>query len=253
MAATLRREDSGPVLEPVTATAPHRIGLWVMRQRWSDLTFLHWPVPPEVVAPLLPPGTAPDVHDGTTWVGLVPFEVSRVRILGAPPLPHLSRFLETNVRLYVHDTQGRRGIVFRSLEAARLLPVLAALVAYRLPYRWARMSAQRSGADRAYWSSRRWPGPRGASTSVRIRVGERIEPDPLATFLTARWRLYSHWYGGRTLCVPAEHPPWPLHTAEVLHLDDQLVEAGGLPVPPVAPHALWSPGVDVTIGRGALL
>ncbi|HEU0087790.1 MAG TPA: DUF2071 domain-containing protein, partial [Pseudonocardiaceae bacterium] len=50
-----------------------------------------------------------------------------VRILGTPPLPYLSGFPETNVRLYAVDPDsGRRGVVFRSLEAARLLPVLAA-------------------------------------------------------------------------------------------------------------------------------
>ena len=35
-------------------------------------------------------------------------------------------FLETNVRLYSVDEHGRRGVVFRSLEADRLLPVLTA-------------------------------------------------------------------------------------------------------------------------------
>jgi uncharacterized protein YqjF (DUF2071 family) len=241
------------MLEPITATAPHRIRLTVMRQRWSNMTFLHWPVPAEAVAPLLPPGTWPDVHDGTTWVGLLPFQMSDVRLPGTPPTPHLSRFPETNVRLYAYDGRGRRGIVFRSLEAARLLPVLAALAGYRLPYRWARMSVQRSGAERTYTSSRRWPGPRGASTSVRVRVGEQIEGDALAHFLTARWRLFTPWYGGRTLAVPAQHPPWPLHAAELLHLDDELVAAGGLSLPAVPAHVLWSPGVDVRIGRPELV
>ncbi len=224
-----------------------------MRQRWSDMTFLHWPLAPEAVAPLLPPGTWPDVHDGTTWVGLLPFRMSDVRVPGLPPPPHVSRFPETNVRLYAHDEQGRRGIVFRSLEAARLLPVLAALVGYRLPYRWARMSVQRSGPESAYASTRRWPGPQGASTSVRVRIGEPVDGDALAHFLTARWRLFTPWYGGRTLCIPAAHPPWPLHAAELLHLDDELVAAAGLAVPPRPPHVLWSPGVEVRIGRPELL
>jgi uncharacterized protein YqjF (DUF2071 family) len=241
------------VLQPISATPPHRLRLTVMRQRWSSMTFLHWPVPPEVVAPLLPPGTWPDVHDGTSWIGLLPFEMSDVRVPGTPPLPHVSAFPETNVRLYAYDARGRRGIVFRSLEAARLLPVLAALAGYRLPYRWARMSVHRSGRELAYSSRRRWPGPRGASTSVRVRVGEPVEGDALAHFLTARWHLFTAWYGGRTLCAPAEHPRWPLHAAELLHLDDELVAAAGLQLPPTPAHVLWSPGVEVRIGRPELL
>ena len=67
-----------------------------------------------------------------------------------------------------------------------------------------------------------------------------------ADWLTARWGLVSAsrrglWYG------PVEHEPWPLRRAEVLHLDDSLVTAAGLPAPQGAPHALYSAGVTTTI------
>ena len=128
---------------PLTPTPTERVGRAVFGQRWTDLTMLHWPVDPALVAPLLPAGTAPDVLDGVTYVGLVPFVMAGVRIFGTPPLPHLSGFAETNVRLYAYDPRtGVRGVVFRSLEAARLLPVVAARVSYHLPYLWARMSVR---------------------------------------------------------------------------------------------------------------
>ncbi len=217
-----------------------------MTQQWRDVTMLHWPVDPRAVAPLLPVGTVPDLHDGSTWVGLVPFVMDEVRLLGTPPLPHVSRFPETNVRLYAVDARGRRGVVFRSLEASRLLPVAAARVGYRLPYTWARMRADRDGDVRTYATSRRWPGPRGAGGTVRVRVGEAYAADPLSRFLTERWGLFSTWYG-RTAHAPVDHPAWPLHRAEVLQLDDDLVAAAGLDVQG-PPHALHSPGVPVRIG-----
>lgn len=238
--------------EPLTPTPPRPVRRAVFAQHWGDLAFLHWPVDPALVAPLLPPGTAPDVHDGATWVGLVPFSMSRVGILGSPPLPHLSAFLETNVRLYAVDGQGRRGVVFRSLEAERLLPVLAARWTYHLPYLWARMRLERDGDVRTWTTSRRWPGPRGAGGRIRLRVGAPVQADPLATFLTARWGLFSTWYGGRTAWAPVDHPEWPLHAAELLELDDDLVAAAGLQVQG-APHVLWSPGVPVRVGRPQLL
>lgn len=241
------------MLEPVTPQSPHRVHRAVFTQRWGDLTFVHWPVDPAVVAPLLPAGTVPDVHDGTSWVGLVPFEMSRVGILGTPPLPYLARFPETNVRLYAHDSSGRRGVVFRSLEAARLLPVLAALVGYHLPYRWARMSIDRADGSRCYTTTRRWPGPRPASARVRVRIGERTEPDALAHFLTARWGLFSTWYRGRTAWAPVDHAPWQLHAAQVEELDEDLLARAGLPGGLGVPHVMWSPGVDVRIGRPVLL
>jgi len=157
------------VIEPLTETPPTPVRRPVFTQSWGDLTMLHWPVDPALVAPLLPAGTVPDVLDGVTWVGLVPFVMSRVRILGTPSLPHLSGFPETNVRLYAVDPDsGRRGVVFRSLEAARLLPVLAARASYRLPYLWARMAVRHGTVQGAptvtYEASRRWPGPISAGS-----------------------------------------------------------------------------------------
>ena len=43
------------------------------------------------------------------------------------------------------------------------------------------------------------------------------------------------------------HEPWPLHTGEVLELDDQLVMAAGLPAPQGEPHVLFSPQVTVEV------
>ena len=238
------------MIEPLTETAPHPVRRPVFTQSWRDLTMLHWPIDPALVAPLLPVGTVPDVLDGVTYVGLVPFVMAGVRILGTPPLPHLSGFPETNVRLYAVDPgSGRRGVVFRSLEAARLLPVLAARASYRLPYLWARMSVRHGPETVAYETCRRWPGPRGAGGRVRVRIGEAVPADELALFLTARWGLFSTWYGGRTAYAPVDHPPWPLHRAELLDLSDDLVARAGLPQPEGAPHVLWSPGVRVRIGR----
>lgn len=238
--------------EPLTPTTPRPVRRAVFTQQWRDLAMLHWPVDPARVAPLLPAGTEPDVFDGATWVGLIPFAMRRVGILGTPPLPHLSSFLETNVRLYAVDGQGRRGVVFRSLEADRLLPVLAARAAYRLPYCWAGMDTEQAGDVRAWTTSRRWPGPRGAGGRLSVRIGAPLPEDGLPLFLTARWGLFSRWYGG-TAHAPVDHEPWPLHAAELLDLSDDLVAAGGLTVDGAPPSVLWTPGVTVRIGRPRLL
>jgi uncharacterized protein YqjF (DUF2071 family) len=233
-------------VQPISRTAPHRVRAAVFTQHWMDLTYLHWRFEPAAVAQHLPPGVVPDECEGSAWVGLIPFRMRRVRIAGTPPLPYLSSFLETNVRTYGVDAQGRRVVVFLSLDANRLLPVLAARVSYRLPYGWSRMSAESAGDVRDYRCERRWPG-HGASR-VRIRIGAPVEPTDLDHFLTARWGLASRWYG-RTMHAPVEHEPWPLHRAELLELDDDLLAGHGLPRPVEAPHVLWSPGVQVRIGR----
>jgi len=236
---------------PITPTSDSGVARAVLGQAWTRLTYLHWPYDPAVVRPLLPPGVEPDVIDGSTWVGLIPFAMSGVSILGTPPLPYLSRFLETNVRLYSVGADGSRGVVFRSLEADRLLPVLSARVAYRLPYMWSAMRLEQRGDEITYTARRRWPGP-AVSTHIRVRVGGPIQATPLDHFLTARWGLHSAW-GDGTVWAPVAHEQWPLHGAELLDLDDELVQAAGLPRPQGPPRVLYSPGVTVRIGRPRML
>ncbi|GAB3249472.1 DUF2071 domain-containing protein [Alteromonas gracilis] len=216
----------------MTTLSPHPPDLrgpMIMRQDWTDLGFVHWAVDPDRVAPLMPPGVRPDVHDGATYVGLIPFVMRRAGFGRGPAIPWLGDFAETNVRLYSVDDQGRHGVVFRSLETTRLAVALGARLAFATPYTWARMAVRRDGDEIAYTTSRRWPGPRGAGGELRLRVGEPIaEPSPLEHFVTARFGLHTR-HLGRTWWVPNTHPAWPLRRAELLHLEDSLVAAAGLP------------------------
>jgi uncharacterized protein YqjF (DUF2071 family) len=225
---------------------------WLV-QRWHDLTFLHWAVPPAVVAPFLPPGTSPDTLDGVTYVGLIGFRMVKLGLLRGPGLPYLGTFCETNVRLYSVDRQGRRAVVFLSLDAARLIPVLTAQATLRLPYKWSRMRLQKTDGLVRYSSSRLWPGPRKAINHMTVRVGKRIaEPTPVEHFVTARWGLHTRAWG-RTLHLPNEHPRWPLHRAELLDLDDSLIASTGFPAPAEPPvSVLYSPGVPVVFGAPGL-
>ncbi|MFE7586489.1 YqjF family protein [Streptomyces gardneri] len=240
-----------PLPEPITPDSPHAPpgpGP-LLTQSWLDLAFLHWPVDPGVVAPLLPSGTVPDTLDGVTYVGLVAFRMHRVGWFRLPGVPYLGSFPETNVRLYSVDARGRRGVVFRSLDASRLVPVAFGRALFRLPYVWSRMAVRHAGDTVTYSSSRRLPGPRGAHSRIVLRVGERVEtPTELEHFLTARWGMHTAFFG-RPLYLPNTHPRWPLHRAELLACEENLVAAAGLPRPTGAPvSVLYSPGVPVEFG-----
>ncbi|MCB5164399.1 DUF2071 domain-containing protein [Streptomyces bambusae] len=237
----------------VTPDAPARIAGPLLTQQWLDLTFVHWAVDPAVVAPLLPGGTVPDVHDGVSYVGLVAFRMHRVGWLRLPGIPYLGSFPETNVRLYSVDAHGRRGVVFRSMDASRLLPVLMGRAGFRLPYLWSRMSVRTEGGTVGYTSTRRWPGPRGAHSRITVARGERIEePTELEHFLTARWGLHNRFFG-RTAYLPNDHPRWPLYRADLLACEENLLAAAGLTAPLGAPvSVLYSPGVPVRLGSPSL-
>ena len=236
--------------EPVTPDAPFPLDRPLLTQQWLDLTFVHWAVDPSAVARLLPEGTVPDTVEGASFVGLVAFRMHRVGWLRLPGVPYLGSFPETNVRLYSVDAHGRRGVVFRSMDASRLLPVLMGRFAFRLPYMWSRMSVRNGGDTVGYASARRVPGPRDAYSRLVVRPGELIaEPTRLEHFLTARWGMHSPFFGD-TGFLPNDHPRWPLHRATLVECEENLVESAGLPAPAGEPvSVLYSPGVPVRLGR----
>jgi uncharacterized protein YqjF (DUF2071 family) len=220
----------------------------MFEQFWAELTFIHWPVRSEDVAALYPPGTRPDVFDdGLTYAGLVPFTMRRTAVGTALRLPYFGTFDETNVRLYSIDDAGRHGVLFRSLETARLAVVPVIRAALGVPYTWARMRIRRSGDCITYESRRRWP-QRGVRSRVTVRIGADVEPTPLEVWLTARWGAHTR-KAGRTWWMPNEHETWPLRCAEILELDDDLLRAGGIAPAGERLRALYSPGVHARFGR----
>ncbi|MDO5734944.1 MAG: DUF2071 domain-containing protein [Propionibacteriaceae bacterium] len=237
-----------PGVEPVSTEAPGLTGPIMMNQNWRDLTFLHWAVTPERVQHWMPPGVRPDTLDGVTYVGLIPFRMVGAGISCGPGVPWLGTFLETNVRLYSVDETGRRGIVFLSLDADRAAVVLGARAAFGLPYRWARMRYGMSHDVHSYDTHLRSPG-KGATSHIAVRAGDRRHSTELDDFLSARWGLHVRWWG-RTLYVPNRHEAWPVHDAEVLALDDELMASVGLPELAMRPpdHVAFSPGVFTEFG-----
>ncbi len=232
---------------------PYVIARPVMLQGWYDLTALHWRYDPADVQALLPPGFAVDTFDGSAWVGLIPFHMRRIRVPGLPPFGPLSTFPETNIRTYIVDPTGRRGVWFFSLDITRLLPTVVARLGYRLPYCWSTMAihgeGHGNGATRRYQSRRRWPTGE-ARSDVAVRIGRELTGGDLTEldhFLTARWALGTT-FGRRLMWAQVSHPPWPIHDAEVLACDETIVAAAGLRPPHGAPVARWSPGVEVRIG-----
>jgi len=243
-------------LDDLGASAPEQIDRAVMVQRSDSWTFIHRPCDPQVVQKVLTHGLEVDTFDGAAWIGLIPFRLT-VRGPGLPALPWVSRFAEVNVRTYVRGPDGRRGIWFLSLDAARLGAVVVARRWYRIPYVWGATRVTKTPRTVRYESSRRWPGPAGAQLRLTVAPSDPIAPPDvteLERFLTCRWRLYSP----APLSLPAtrirfvatqvEHPPWPLQRARVLELHEGLLEAAGLPGFGSDLLAHFSPGVRVRFG-----
>jgi uncharacterized protein YqjF (DUF2071 family) len=235
---------------PFSSQCPFIIDHPIMSQRWERLTFLHWSFDPSTVQRLVPEWLRVETFDGAAWVGAVPFFM-RVATRRGHRIAWVSHFCETNVRTNVRDHEGRSGIWFFSLDAARLGAVITARATYRLPYFWSRMRLDERDGEIAYTCRRRWPDPQTATSRIHIRIGAPFTASDLNDrdhFLTARWVLFSA-AGDRTRFARAWHTPWPLFRADPIDVDHRLITMAGLPSPEGQPIVHYSPGVDVRIGR----
>jgi hypothetical protein len=201
---------------------------------------------------LLPEGLLVDTFAGNAYVGLIPFQMRGIGVPHLPAVPYLGTFPEVNVRTYV-IRNGIPGVWFFSLDINRMLPTFVARTTYSLPYCFGKVShgVQQVGNASVVETlvQRRWPQGAEASTELRVEVGNKIDaPSDFEHFLSARWGLYSQTLRKKIRYAPVSHEPWPLHSANALHIDDSLVQAAGLPTPTGEVHALFSPGVSVRVG-----
>ncbi len=184
---------------------------------WEDLLFAHWPCAPAAIAPHLPPGLVLDTFDGRAWLGIVPFRITGIRARCLPAIPGLTGFPELNLRTYV-VADGKPGVWFFSLDATSRAAVRCARRFYHLPYRDARIAC-RARADG--WidydcrrHDRRHPAAEFRAQYRPLGGAEAIAADPLATWLTARYCLYSADRRKRLWRGEINHDPWPLEAAE---------------------------------------
>jgi hypothetical protein len=225
-----------------------------MRQRWENLTFLHWDYPVAAVERLLPCGLRVEPWEGRAWVGLLAFHM-RVRPPVGPSVPGLTTFAETNLRTYVIGPDGRSGVWFFSLDASNAPAVVTARVLYGLPYFFAAMRIHQDDDRISYRSRRIGLHQRGVGHDIAVAPGETFPPGELAQvdhYLTARFMLWAA-HLGRVLSVAAEHPPWVLRRARLLHVHETLLGVAGLPEPSSDPVLHYSDGVDVRIGKAEVL
>ncbi|GAA0535792.1 hypothetical protein GCM10011581_24690 [Saccharopolyspora subtropica] len=227
-------------VEPVALTPPHAVRFPLVSLALRDVVLLNWPCPAPKLAPLLPPRTHVDVFAGTGWIGLVGLRITLTGVVG---LRCSRRFDEVNVRTYVVDDEGRRGVVFFVVAVSEsLLAPLAGAVAH-LP---CRACAQGRASSPRGIEYRATSGD--ASLCFRARRGHRIAPTDLDRFLTARWRVYTRCRG-TTVVAPLAHEPWSLDVAQLRDFSDNgLLAVLGLPSAPQIPSTLFASRVDARLG-----
>jgi uncharacterized protein YqjF (DUF2071 family) len=210
-----------------------------MTQNWEDLLLLHWPLPLEELSPTIPDDLSLDLFDGQAWASVVGFRLTNLRLSGLRAIPW-SDFLEVNLRTYVRDREGRRGVWFHSLDSSDLPAVLGARILYGLRYFHSRIRIQKTARTLSFESGRRsfW-GRAGATLAATLPPEGKDSPlarSPLDQFLLERYRFWArrklgHQSSSALVC----HRPYDAHLVEEGRYEGGLFRAWGMEEPKGAP------------------
>ncbi len=223
---------------------------WIMTQKWDNLLFAHWPVSVQSLRPFIPDMLELDTYDGYAWIGVIAFEMSRIRLRGMPVIPWTVPFPEINVRTYVKGN-AKPGVFFMTLDASNPFIIQAARLWYRLPYYRAAMAVARTEKTIMFRSERVGVDDPAAQFQGSYRpVSSPFsgEKGTIEHWLTERYTFYCK--SCRTDDVfmgEIYHEPWQLQKAEVRIEHNTMADAFGihLPQPPVLSH--YSPGTEAYI------
>ena len=187
---------------------------WIMTQTWHNLLFAHWPISPDGLRQHIPPPLELETFDGSAWLGVVAFRLSKIRLRRMPEVRLVSHFNEINLRTYV-TFGGKPGVLFLSMDADNALAVSMARPWFRLPYTLARIEFRETSECYTVDSRRTGQGLAEARFKARYRPSSPIytaKPGTLEHWLTERYCYYSvtsrHLFRCEIL-----HPPWPLQSA----------------------------------------
>jgi len=222
-------------------------GRWLMRQRWNDLLFAHWPVPAASLAPLLPEGLEVDTFQGSAWLGVVPFWMDRIKIRGFPPIPGSRTFPDLSLRTYVREERtGTPGVYCLSLDANNLLTVMIRRAFFSLPTHWAEMRLeQRTTREFTIDSRRRFALQpvvfkahyRGLGATWKLAESR---PGTIEHFLMERYCMFSSNRAGQPIRANLHHISYPLEEAEAEIEQNNLADALGICLPDHEPVLHYS-------------
>lgn len=223
----------------------------IMKQSWHDLLFLHWAFEPEEIQRTLQDSLYVDTYGNQAFVGIVPFRMSDVQIRYFPKMLWLSSFSELNLRTYVKDREGRKGVWFYSLDANHHLVVWIARRFFALPYVYSQMAFKRASDGFINFTSHR---KMNASEPLRyayrgLGSTRSAKPGSLDSFLLERYRFFSFLErSNQILTGSLRHAPYRIENASVDIISPELFALNGLRIPVADPvHQAYVSSVDVEV------
>lgn len=185
------------------------------RQRWLEVLFLHWQVPPQEIAAQLPAGIELETAAGAAWVSIVLFRLE-VRPAWLPHVPGVSALTEVNFRTYVRRHE-RPGIYFLGMQADNRWSIRLARLLTPLPYVHAPLDYRRRGAR--YVLRQEQSPDHSPPLSLAFECGEPTQEAAAGShdaWLLERYRLFA--VDARRGLVEAQvrHAPWQVQAVRLL-------------------------------------
>ena len=168
----------------------------ILKQEWHNLLFLHWPIPTYLINDKIPNQLELDTFNDYAWIGIIPFQMRKLRPSCTFSIPPISNFTEINLRTYVKDKYNRKGVWFFSLDTQNPFGNWIAQTIFHLNYRYA-ITDFKSEADGQCSCKFSIPS---TDTAEQIYTWKNTDdtlipsknPDSLEFFLTERYRLFSY-------------------------------------------------------------
>ena len=205
----------------------------IMKQEWHNLLFLHWPIPIASIRHRIPKQLELDTYNDSAWIGIIPFQMRKLRPSFAFSIPPISNFTEINLRTYVKDKYNRKGVWFFSLDTQNSFGNWIARTFFHLNYRYAETEFL-ANSDEQLTCKFTMPdrGIPEQSFIWQLTQDDFIpskNPESLEFFLTERYRLFSYNYKKDVLLTGTlSHEPYQLNRPSLIQYSTDLFFSNGI-------------------------
>ena len=215
----------------------------IMKQEWHNLLFLHWSIPVRTIRQHIPKELDIDTYEDSAWIGIIPFQMRRLRPSFAFSIPPISNFTEINLRTYVKDKYNRKGVWFFSLDTQNPFGNWIAQTFFHLNYRFARTEF-RTTHTQSNTCNFSFPNTHYPEQTLSWKHSEDTfmpskNPESLECFLTERYRLFSYNHKKNTLLTGTlSHDRYQLNRPKLLKYSTDLFASNEIKFTNIHPESI---------------
>ena len=203
-------------IEEILRSTDHRLrpiptNSWSYYQEWNNAIFLHWEVELSELKKHVPKELQIDTFQGKPWVSVVAFTMEKIRPKNLPYFNPISNFHEINIRTYV-KANGKTGVYFLSIEAAKRVSCFVARKISNLPYRYSKIK-------RSFNTFESHNNQHNEHLKINFSIKkEQVEKTSLDSWLTERYALFQE-HRNQINEFEIHHLAWPLYSIKMNAID----------------------------------